>query len=79
MRFYSDITKLIGKKPPVIKNVPEGSTVLSIPGRIISKKEKNLCPFSPTCEDFLKLQEKIREIEIKLYELKKLMEVKNEI
>ncbi len=63
----------------MIKNVPEGSTVLSSPGRIINKKEKNFYPFSHSYEDFLSLQEKLREIEIKLHELKKLMEVKNEI
>lgn len=63
----------------VIKNVPENSIVFAAPGRILSKKEKELYPFSPTYEDILRLQEKIKEIEKKLYEIERRMEVKNEI
>lgn len=63
----------------VIKNVPEDSVVLAAPGRVLSKKEKELYPFSPTYEDFLRLQDKLNEIEKKLYEIEKRMEVKNEV
>ncbi len=55
----------------VIKNVPENSIVLSVPGRIISEKGKELYPFSPTYEDFLRLQKRIEEIEDKINKMDK--------
>lgn len=53
----------------VIKDVPENSTVFSAPGRIITPQERQLYLFSPTYEDFIKLNERIREIEIKISEI----------
>jgi serine O-acetyltransferase len=63
----------------VIKNVPENSVVLSAPGRVITARERELYPFSPTYEDLLNINKKIDELENKIDKLLKKMEVKDEV
>ena len=67
----------IGANSVVIDNIPEGSTVVGIPGKVVSKEFSSNAPdlyhnkiSDPTTDEMVLLQEKLKDLENKINKLK---------
>ncbi len=60
----------IGADSIVIKDIPEDTTVVPLPSRIVDREKREIKLF-PTLEDIKKLYEKIEEIEREIKKIKK--------
>lgn len=67
----------IGANSVVIDNIPEGSTVVGIPGKVVNKEFSSNAPdlyhnkiSDPTTDEMVLLQEKLKDLENKINKLK---------